>query len=346
MIDIIKSSSLLVVVLVIPVFSGAAAKDPLTRDEDISNTLIDVNVSKEGEIYQYDYTIMSSASNVGVISKFFLDLSCGLEFESIEIPVPTERPGYEGNVSRDGNHVPAELFAESGTSGLYAITVFNHALWGVHIPPGEQLGRLSVLSPAPPGPRSYRIEPLFRTDPSWDYSGLDEETPGVPWIDDFTVTGTVTGPACAKDDSQSDLFLGSGTEPFKINTLLSYSEPKQDPVYLDNIGDTFRLNIHYAESIQKPSFKAKLNGTDISDRFNPVPGKQETVEFDGPWKRLNRLSLSVLGVVDGRIKGQSGEKRPSQSRNTPADEKAARKFDEFKSRDTDVFHIWFREGEL
>lgn len=343
---IIKSFSLLLAALIVPSFSSAALKDPFTRNEDISNTIVDVDISREGDIYRYSYTIISSTTNIGTISNFLLDLSCGLEFSGVEIPVPAERPGYEGNISRDGNHVPAELLAEPGTSGLYAITVFNHALWGVHIPPGTQMGRLSVLSPAPPGPRSYRIEPLFRTDPSWDYSGLDEETPDVPWIDDFTVTGIVMGPACEKDDSQSDLFLGSGTEPYNINTLLSYSEPKRDPVYLDNDGDSIRLTIHYAESIQKNSFKAKLNGLDISDRFEPIPGKQETVSIDGPWKRLNRLSLSVLGVVDGRVKGQSGEKRPEHSRDTPARARAVRQFDEFKSKDTDTFHIWVKEAGI
>ena len=319
-----------------------AARDPFTRNEDISNTVIDVTVVREGDLYRYNYTVNSPTSNIGTITNFLLDLTCDIDFGEVVIPVTGERPGYEGNLSSDGKHVPIELFAGEGTSGLYAVTVFNYALWGIHVTPGMELGPVSILSTAPPGPRTYQLEPLFRTDPSWDYSGLDEDTPDLPWKDDFIVTGTVTGPACKIDDPTGDLFAGSGNEPFGINNLLTYSKPTKDPLYVKTTSEGIEIKIHYSESIQKQSFKAKLNGKDISDLFKPLPGTSETVIVSGPWKRLNKLKLSVLGVTDGRVKGVSQDKRPEHSWNTPAQDNAARKFDEFKSKDVDTFHIWMQ----
>ena len=300
-------------------------------------------MKQEGTLYRYEYSVNSPTTNLGVINNFLIDISCDIDFGDVEIPVPNERLGYLGNKSSDGKHVPAEVFAAYGTSNAYGITKSNHALWGLYITPGNKVEPIWILSPAPPGPRNYFMEPFLNNDPSvWDYSGYEEDDPNVPWIEDFTITGTITGPACKTDEPSGDLFKGTGKEPFNINGLLQYSEPVSDPLYVKTSNEAIQITIHYSKSIQKQSFKAKLNGEDISGMFKPLPGTNETVTVSGPWKNLNKLKLSVLGVTDGRVKGVSQDKRPEQSLNTPAQDNAARKFDEFKSKDVDTFHIWMR----
>ena len=329
-------------------YSYAAAADlldPRLRDENISNANITVDVSQEGGFYKYLYTIDNPPSNLGTISRFLIDASCDLDFGNVEIPVTVERLGHITDRSKDSQHVPAEVFAAYGTSNLYGISRDNHILWGLFLKPGNSVTNIWVLSPAPPGERTYILAPYLDNNPAvWDYDSYPEDDPSVPWIEDFTITGTITGPACAFDTpNNDDLFEGSGREPFKVNTLLRYTSPVSDPIPLDNVNSSVDMTVYYADGIQNNSFSARLNGKDISSLFNPIAGTKETVTLTGPWDARNRVSLSVLGIVDGRIKGVSQDKRPSQSLNTPAQDNAAIAFDEFKSKDTDTFHIFIKQ---
>lgn len=324
-------------------FVYAELRDPKLRDEDISNTIVSVNVEPGNGLYKYTYTIESPDTNKGIINDFLVDVSCDIQFDEVEIPVEGDRLGYNGNKSEDGQHVPVEIFAGYGTSNIYSITSNNHALWNIYLKPGETITNVYLISPAPPGERTYTLIPYMDTA-GWDYNLYDEDDPAVPWIGDFTITDTVIGPSCSEDQPPpSELFLGSGKEPFNINGLLSYSTPEQDPIYLDSINDSIKIHIYYSESIQKKFFKAKLNGADISDKFSPMPGTNEIIEISGQWGKLNKLIIFVPGVTDGRVKGVSQDKRPEQSFATPAQERATRKFDEFKLKDVDAFHIWLKE---
>lgn len=323
--------------------SYAELKDPKLRDEDISNAVVSVNVEKKNDLYKYTYTVESPDVSKGIINDFLIDVGCDIEFDPVEIPVEVDRLGYGGNNSDDGEHVPVEIFAGYGTSNFYSISANNHALWNIYLKPSESVTNIYLISPAPPGERTYTLIPYMDVA-GYDYNLYDENDPTVPWIGDFTVTAKVTGPSCSNEPPPPDeLFLGSGKEPFNINGLLSYSTPDHDPIQLESINDRIQVGIYYSESIDKKSFSARLNGVDISDKFNPAPGADEMVEVSGAWREFNNLIISVKGVTEGRVKGVSQEKRPDQSWETPAEERAARKFDEFKSKDTDVFHIWLKE---
>lgn len=309
----------------------AELKDPITRDANISNTSVNVSVTREGNLYRYTYSINNPSTNLGTINNFLIDLSCDIDFGDVEIPVPSERLGYLGSKSSDTLHVPAEIFAGYGTSNAYGITKSNHALWGLYMVPDTTVEPISILSVAPPGARNYFLQPFLNNNPDvWDYTGYEEDDPNLPWIEDFTISGTITGPACKTDEPSGDLFKGTGAEPFNINGLLQYSDPVKDPLYVKSENELVKVSINYSDSIQKQSFKAKLNGVDISNLFKPVPGSKETITVSGPWKKLNKLKLSVLGVTDGRVKGASQDVRPTQSLSTPAVNNAKRKFDEFK----------------
>lgn len=331
--------------LLLCLFSSSvwALQDPATRNEDISATQVTVNVTKEGQLYKYEYTVNNPSTNLGILNALMLDLSCDIDFGDVEIPVPAERAGYFGDKSSDGKHIPVEVFAAYGTSNTYGVTKSNQVLWGMFVTPGKSVSPIWILSPAPPGPITYTVQPFLNSNPDvWDYSNYEEGDPNVPWIEDFTVTGTITGPTCNIDDPDTELFKGTGTEPFNINTLLQYAQPLEDPLYVTTSNEVIQFNIVYSESIQKDSFKAILNGQDISSLFKPVPNTSEVVTVSGPWKKLNKLKISVLGVVDGRVKGVSQNARPDKSFSTPAQTNSAREFDEFKSKDVDTFHIWMK----
>lgn len=283
--------------------SASELKDPITRDEKISNTIVNVSVKQEGMLFKYEYSIKSPRTNLGIINNFLLDISCDIDFSDIKIPVPNERLGHLTNKSSNGQHVPAEVFAAYGTSNAYGITKSNHVLWGLYLKPGKKVERIWILSPAPPGPRNYLIEPFIDNNPDiWNYSKYNEDDPNVPWIEDFTITGTIIGPSCKSDESSGNLFKGTGEESFYVNGLLQYSNPTKDPLYIKRSDDGIKMIIHYSKSIHKQSFHAKLNNEDISGMFHSNPNTSEIIQLQGPWKKLNKLMLSVLGIQETKNK--------------------------------------------
>lgn len=174
-------------------------KDPMLRDENISNTNITVDVSHEKGLYKYLYTVESPPTNLGIIGKLLIDISCNLDYDEIDIPVTTERKGHFESLSRDGKHVPAEVFAAYGTSNFYGITQGNNIKWSLFLKPSNNVTNIWVLSPAPPGQRTYTLIPYLDTNPAvWDFGSYSGDIEALPWEDDFTITGTIAAPACAK----------------------------------------------------------------------------------------------------------------------------------------------------
>lgn len=320
-------------------------KDPRTRDETISNTVLTavVNMRSDG-MYEYIYNIESPTTNKGIISSFSIDLTCDLDFGDVVFSEPSD-PYFSHNVSKDGNHVPVQAYGVYAVTTNSGISFDNKVSWGMYFKPGQIGKGIKLISPAPPGQRTYRLTPGMQPD-GWDYEAYEEDDPTVPWIKDFTVTGSVKAPACTLDtpSSEEDRFAGTGREPFGINKLLTYDTPEKDPINVSSSNEAIQFHIYYRDNIDKVRFKAKLNGKDVSRLFKPAPGTDEIVTISGKWEnRLNKLILSVPGIVDGRVKGLSAEVRSETSLNTPANENAAIKFDEFKSKDNDIFHIWFNQ---
>ena len=317
-----------------------ALKDPRTRDENISNTILKITVNKRADgMYEYIYDIESPVTNKGLIASLGIDIACDLDFGEVIFSEPAD-PYFSGSASKDGNHVPVQPHGVYAVTAYSNISIDNRIYWVMSFKPGNIGKGIKLISPAPPGLRTYTLRPYMEPD-GWDYASYDEDDPTVPWIEDFTVTGSITAPACAIDTPPTDdRFEGSGREPFGINKLLTYSNPVKDPIAVSSGNEVIIFDITYSSNILKNSFSARLNGNDISKRFNPVPNTNETIKLNGPWKDRNRLVLSVLGIVGDRVKGRSMDKRPAQSFDTPASERAVIKFDEFKSKDNDIFHIW------
>lgn len=273
-------------------------KDPRTRDEDISHTQITVKTTRiKSGLYLYGYSIVSPPENKGTIGSFKLDVSCDLDFSTVEFP-PVE-PLRDS--SRDP-HVPV---------GNVHISRANMAYYNMSLKPGEQTVRF-LTSPAPPTERAYLLAVDMDSE-GWRYDLYPEGK----WTQDFIVRGTVLGPECTLDFGPEIEYLGAAEEPFGVNKLLAYAEPVTDELVLSNAAESVTVTLFYDAKADPSTFKAKLDGKDISALFNPVPDTYETVVISGDWKINSRIHLSILGTVDDKNKGNN----------------------KFKSIDNDVFKV-------
>jgi len=174
-------------------------KDPRTRDENISNTIITVTVNKRADgMYEYIYDIESPVTNKGLITSLGIDIACDLDFGEVIFSEHAD-PLFLRNVSEDGNHVPVQSYGVYAITTHSSISVDNRVSWGMYFKPGQIGKGIKLISPAPPGLRAYRLRPAMSPD-GWDYASYDEDDPAVPWIEDFTVTGSITAPACAIEE--------------------------------------------------------------------------------------------------------------------------------------------------
>jgi len=95
-------------------------------------------------------------------------------------------------------------------------------------------------------------------------------------------------------------FDGGGQRPRDVNKFLSYANPSDSQTDLPAGTTTFPLMIFYGSNMITPSFKASLNGVDITSLFNPNPGNHETVTINLTAGR-NVLSLSTDGNLPTRV---------------------------------------------
>jgi hypothetical protein len=101
--------------------------------------------------------------------------------------------------------------------------------------------------------------------------------------------------------SEIPLFDGKGQRPADVNKFLQYFRPMEARTELPPGTISFNLMIVYGKTIIRETFKAILNGEDISGRFDPLPGKMEIVKIP-LIKGSNTLVLSVKGLRgDGKI---------------------------------------------
>ena len=174
-------------------------KDPRTRNETISNTILTATVNKRPDgMFEYIYDIESPITNKGIIRGFAIDLSCELDFGNVIFSDPID-PYSRKSLSVDGEHVPVQSYGVSGVTTTSRISVRNRISWGMYFKPGQIGKGIKLISPAPPDMRTYIITPSMQTD-GYDYSGYDEDDPTLPWIENFTVTGSIKAPACSLNE--------------------------------------------------------------------------------------------------------------------------------------------------
>ncbi|HNQ78114.1 MAG TPA: hypothetical protein PKJ37_03600 [Acidobacteriota bacterium] len=95
-------------------------------------------------------------------------------------------------------------------------------------------------------------------------------------------------------------FDGGGQRPKDVNKFLSYANPSDSQTDLPAGTTTFPLMVFYGNNAITSTFKASLNGVDITNLFSPTAGNHETVNLPlGPGR--NVLSLSADGNLPSRV---------------------------------------------
>ena len=286
------TSIFIVFLIILPLPSVSAdeeLKDPRERDEDISGTevLVDVTEREDG-LFQYEYSIHSPESNKGIIRSFQMDIACELDFDEVEFPL-SPGPGFGGDHS-DGQNVP--LVPRLGDAFSVSIGMSNRVSWLASLDPGESAQGVKIISPAPPGLREYRLVPFLDTQ-GWDYDSYQDVAPGeeepvIPWIGDFMVVGSVTGPACSLESPEEpERFAGHPVGNEKINKLLTYSEPLRNRLRVDEDQPSVTVTIHFDERIDPETFRVQPAWA--RRHFDaPRPGGSQTVEVPlrGPRTQL------------------------------------------------------------
>lgn len=95
-------------------------------------------------------------------------------------------------------------------------------------------------------------------------------------------------------------FDGGGQRPKDVNKFLSYANPSESQTTLPTGTTVFPLQIFYGSTIIPGTFKAELNGVDISSAFNPAQGGDQVVMLNITSGR-SVLLLSVNGQLPTRV---------------------------------------------
>ncbi|HNQ78112.1 MAG TPA: hypothetical protein PKJ37_03610 [Acidobacteriota bacterium] len=95
-------------------------------------------------------------------------------------------------------------------------------------------------------------------------------------------------------------FDGGGQRPRDVNKFLTYANPSDSQTDLSTGTTTFPLMIFYGNNAITSTFKASMNGVDITNLFSPTAGNHETVNLPLSPGR-NVLSLSTDGNLPSRI---------------------------------------------
>ena len=186
----------------------ATLKDPTTRNEDISNTVVEVGISQMGDgNFLYNYTVTNPETNLGTVMSFAIDVSCDH---------PSSDPlGYNvmKSISDDGKHLLlGDSHPDYPDSYKALISVSNKVGWPLFIAPTQSKSGNILISAETPVERTFRLKPLW-DNYGWDYREYNEDDPNQNWPDstDFVVTGTVLGPRCTTDESPIPPYTDAGT---------------------------------------------------------------------------------------------------------------------------------------
>lgn len=292
-------------------------KDPFTRDDDLSGTAVkfDVNLTAENH-YEYIYDLSAPDSNTGQVHSFIVDLSCDEEPASKGFSASDFDFHTADDVTENDKHVPVAVRAPYGQAAAAALTVKNRISWFVSMSPGDNSQGLGLVSPYPPGDRSYqlRASSSYRED-EYDYSimreiMLDEEGdyPPLPTVDDWSVNGTTIGPACPGEEDpdfevEPTTFAGTifSGEPEANNQVLTYSSPLKDQLRLPETRRNVVIRVHYADNMDPRSFKVTPKKGGLKGLFSPEPGTQEQVEIPlKPGKNRIQFQASTEFVPPGK----------------------------------------------
>ena len=287
----------------------------------IKDTKIEVQVNYDSSkgIYSYIYSVYSGTKNTGWIDAIQIDISTktkhnpkdldlfdncrrlsspisGLNidyykrFSEFAIPVGLSTPYSE--ITCGSSKITDEYGNDIGAYAGLGIPFFLEA--------GDSVSGLTIQAKFPPGIRDFRIIPDFgrcykhipKTEEYWDIGveGGFTRPKGFGKDEDWYFRGKTIGPI---DPVDYQFYNGGGQKPDDVNLFLKYANPQGRETKLKN-GESFDLIIYYGDTTIPSTFKAELNGQDITSKFHPVKGVAEVVKFTFPLGR-NTLVLSIDG---------------------------------------------------
>jgi hypothetical protein len=171
--------------------------DPYGRDEDISGTVVAVDIERDAlGHFVYKYRVSAPARNLGSVLSLDVDLSCREVGDRGRLPTQRADGVIFRNASLNARHAPVNIDADFGAAGIFGIDVDNQAGWLLSLDPGQTVRGLRLISPNPPVRRGYVLLPFMGPSAPWDYSDVDPSDPDLPWVDDFTVFGVIEGAGC------------------------------------------------------------------------------------------------------------------------------------------------------
>lgn len=95
-------------------------------------------------------------------------------------------------------------------------------------------------------------------------------------------------------------FDGGGQRPRDVNKFLSYAQPSAANTALAAGATSYQLLLFYGRSVIPSTFRAQLNGADMTSLFSPSPGGSQAVTL--PLQRgRNVLQLSIDGNLPNRV---------------------------------------------
>jgi len=294
---------------------------------DIKDTKVEAQVEYDSSrnVYKYIYTVYSGNKNNNPIDNLRINISTKVSYEPIDPDLYDNCSGFNnelvGNEIKEArqkysrNAIPVGLsnpwnYEGCGTMGHMRDSKGNDlgiiaGLGFPEIQPGESASGMKIEAKFPPGIRDFEIIPDFsvcydhipQDEEHWDvfpegatdYEGFTRPK-GFGKDEDWYFRGKTIGPI---DPVDYQFYNGGGQKPDDVNLFLKYANPQGRETKLKN-GESFDLIIYYGDTTIPSTFKAELNGQDITSKFHPVKGVAEVVKFTFPLGR-NTLVLSIDG---------------------------------------------------
>lgn len=291
---------LTIIICLLAVSAGAQVVElpPLS----IGGTALDTTVTFDSArgVYRYQYMVTAPATNKASVSAFRIDITG-------RIVRPQLDPDLQNNIARDegrrapwqpattipvGITVPSPATNKGGVSALGWAYFRNKA--GAEIARGTASTGYVLESKQPPGIRNAVIEPSLAPWLSITLSGYPPNTEFSPDnADVYTVKTTAIGPL---DYDASTLYSGGGQSPAEVNPFLRYALPTDNRIHLPVGTATYGVLVVYGSTTIPRTFKATLNGTDVTALFKPMVGVGQSVKIPLVGG-TTKLQLSVEGIT-------------------------------------------------
>lgn len=261
------------------------------RENDISaNVAVTTSFEKDTGLYTYRYTITNYGESTKLLHSFHIPIR-GASVLNIVAP-----EGWEGSVNQAQTLIGWCACKEEGIVEPPGYVNDGRGLPSKFaVPPGVTLSGFGFQSPYPPSPGIFYAG-------AWvpiPIEGVDFPAGEEPERADFPMnrlSGAVDGPL------KSDVLFMGGRRPavdgFLVFANLRDGGSYASPVIVDIL---FSQN---GESVLLSTFKASLNGVDITGRFVAVDTNRWRAVFEAtagsPLKvGKNTLATSVIGTVPG-----------------------------------------------